>query len=70
MTKQREVLIPVKAPKPIGPYSVGIRSGDWVFTSGMIGIEPDEVVIIEGGMEAETRQVLINLENILFKPLL
>lgn len=61
----REVLIAEKAPKPIGPYSVGVRSQHLVFTAGMIGIDPATGKIVPGGIEAETRQVLQNLRSIL-----
>lgn len=61
----RQRLIADKAPKPIGPYSVGMRSGDLVFTAGMMGLDPLTGKIVEGGIEAETRQALANLANIL-----
>jgi 2-iminobutanoate/2-iminopropanoate deaminase len=53
------------APLPIGPYSAGVKVGRWVFTAGQIGINPETGEIVEGGIEAETRQVLTNLKNLL-----
>ena len=41
-SKRREVLVPERAPKPLGPYSHGVRSGRWVFTSGTIGNDPPD----------------------------
>jgi 2-iminobutanoate/2-iminopropanoate deaminase len=58
---KREVLIPENAPKPLGPYSHGIRSGRWVFTSGTIGNDPATGKLVPGGVAAETRQALTNL---------
>lgn len=54
-----------KAPKPIGPYSVGITHGDLVFASGMLGLDPKTGELVPGGIEAQTRQALMNLSAIL-----
>ena len=53
------------APKAIGPYSQAIVSGDLIFVSGQIGLEATTGVMVEGGIEPETHQVLRNLEAIL-----
>jgi 2-iminobutanoate/2-iminopropanoate deaminase len=63
--KRRQVVVSGKAPKPIGPYSVGIIHGDLVFASGMLGLEPQTGELAPGGIEAETRQSLENLAAIL-----
>ncbi len=54
-----------KAPKAIGPYSVAIQTDGMVFCSGQIGLDPATGEIVQGGVEAETRQVLTNLKNVL-----
>ena len=54
-----------KAPKAIGPYSVAIRTGDLVFTSGQLGLDPATGSLVPGGIEAETRQALTNLRHVL-----
>jgi 2-iminobutanoate/2-iminopropanoate deaminase len=54
-----------KAPQAIGPYSQGIHAGQFVFTAGQIGIDPPTGEIVPGGIEAETRQIFRNLQNIL-----
>ena len=54
-----------KAPKPIGPYSVAIRAGELIFTSGQLGLDPATGSLVPGGIEAETRQVLTNLRHVL-----
>ncbi len=61
----RIVITTDKAPKAIGPYSVAIRTGDLVFTSGQIGLDPATQTIVTGGVEAETRQALTNLKHVL-----
>ncbi|MBM3148292.1 MAG: RidA family protein [Actinobacteria bacterium] len=63
--KGRQVVVAGKAPKPIGPYSVGIVHGDLVFASGMLGLDPLTMEFVPGGVEAETRQSLNNLKAIL-----
>jgi 2-iminobutanoate/2-iminopropanoate deaminase len=54
-----------KAPKAIGPYSQGVSVGQFIFTAGQIAIDPASGNIIEGGIEAETKQALLNIKNIL-----
>lgn len=54
-----------RAPSAIGPYSQAIRIGSLVFTSGQIALDPATGAMVEGGVEAETRQVLANLRAVL-----
>ncbi len=61
----RTVVITDKAPKAIGPYSVAIQTADMVFCSGQVAFDPATGEIVQGGVEAETRQVLTNLKNVL-----
>lgn len=63
--KMKKVIVSEKAPKAIGPYSVAVQSGQMVYTAGQIGLDPATGEIVPGGIEAETRQVLINLKNVL-----
>jgi len=53
------------APKAIGPYSQAVRSESVVFTAGQIGLSPTTQEFAEGGIAAQTRQVLANLQAIL-----
>jgi 2-iminobutanoate/2-iminopropanoate deaminase len=64
MTMKKECIIPAGSAKPIGPYSPAVRVGDFVFTSGQIGMTP-EGKMIEGGVEAQAKQVLANLKAVL-----
>jgi 2-iminobutanoate/2-iminopropanoate deaminase len=61
----RKVITSDKAPKAIGPYSVAIRTGDLVFTSGQLGLDPATGNLVSGGIEAETRQALTNIRHVL-----
>lgn len=61
----KKVIHTGKAPKAIGPYSQAIKIENMVFTSGQIGLNPDTMEIVDGGIEAETRQVLLNLQHVL-----
>ncbi len=51
-------------PAALGPYSPAVRAGDWVILSGQIGLVPSSGAIAEG-VEAQTRQVLANVEVLL-----
>jgi len=64
-TLDKEVIIAEKAPKALGPYSAGIRVGQLIFCSGQAGIVRATGELAPGGIEAETRQVLQNLKNVL-----
>jgi 2-iminobutanoate/2-iminopropanoate deaminase len=61
----KKVITSEKAPQAIGPYSVAIRTGDLVFTSGQLGLDPQTGNLVPGGIEAETRQALTNLRHVL-----
>ncbi|OYT70615.1 MAG: hypothetical protein CFK49_01860 [Armatimonadetes bacterium JP3_11] len=63
MTKQQ--ILSHDAPAPIGPYSQATRVGDWIFISGQIPIDPCTGELIPGGIAAQTRQVLQNLQAVL-----
>ena len=54
-----------EAPAAIGPYSQAILAGNQLFVSGQLGIDPATGNLIEGGIAAETRQVLANIQAIL-----
>lgn len=61
----KQIIVTDQAPKAIGPYSVGIIANGFVFASGQVGLVPATGTIIEGGVEAETRQALTNLKAVL-----
>lgn len=54
-----------KAPAAIGPYSQGIKMGDFLFCSGQIGVSPKTNVLVSGGIRQETKQAFANLGAVL-----
>ncbi|MCC6261617.1 MAG: RidA family protein [Anaerolineales bacterium] len=62
---KKEIVQTEKAPKAIGPYSQAIRTDAAVYTAGQIGIDPATGELVSADIEAQTRQVLKNLQNVL-----
>ena len=60
-----KVIKTIQAPDAIGPYSQGIDTGDLIFTSGQIPINPETGMLIVGDFKEEVLQVLNNLDAIL-----
>lgn len=58
-----EFLSPPRAIKPTGPWSLGVRVGDFVFVAGMRGINPATGGLVEGA-EARVRQAFHNMQTI------
>ncbi len=61
----KQIITSDKAPKALGPYSVANRIGNLVFTAGQLGLDPQTGELAPGGIEAETRQALTNVQNVL-----
>lgn len=53
-----------KAPAAIGPYSQAIKAGNTVYLSGQIPLDPATMALVEGDIEAQTRQVFNNLKAV------
>ena len=64
-TEGKKIVHTEKAPKAIGPYSQAIRTENLVFTAGQVGLDPVTMEMVEGGVEAQTRQALTNLKHVL-----
>ena len=62
---EKKVIITDQAPKAIGPYSAGVIAGQFIYTAGQAGLNPQTGQLVSGGIEAETRQTFTNLQNIL-----
>lgn len=60
----REAITTQAAPAAVGPYSQAIKTGDLVFASGQLGLDPATGKLQEG-LEAQTHQVLANLAAVL-----
>jgi 2-iminobutanoate/2-iminopropanoate deaminase len=56
-----------RAPAPFqgAPYSQGIVHGDLVFVAGQVGIDPETNQVVEGGIQAQTEQVMKNVSAVL-----
>lgn len=65
MSHHREVISTADAPQAIGPYSQAIVAGSLVFVSGQIGLDPKTGQFAEGGVSAQTQQMLRNVSAIL-----
>lgn len=66
MSYTKKILSTKKAPSAVGPYSQGIlASGDLLFVSGQIPIDPTTGSIVADDVESQTRQSLKNLGAIL-----
>ena len=61
----KNVISTTNAPAAIGPYSQAIDSGAFLITSGQVPFDPATGVIVEGGIEEQTRQSLNNVKAIL-----
>ena len=59
------VIETLDAPQAIGTYSQGIKSGNLVFTSGQIPLNPETGELIKGDFKSEISQVLTNLNAVL-----
>lgn len=54
-----------KAPKAVGPYSQAVRSGNLIFCSGQIPLDPATGKIAGSNIEEQTERVIENLKNLL-----
>ena len=61
----KNVISTTSAPAAIGPYSQAIDCGTFLITSGQVPFDPATGVIVEGGIEEQTRQSLNNVKAIL-----
>lgn len=59
----KEVIFSEKAPQPIGPYSQAIKTGNFIFLSGQLGI--DSAGNLKQGIQEQTHQIFSNISAIL-----
>jgi 2-iminobutanoate/2-iminopropanoate deaminase len=63
---QLEAVITASAPAPVGPYNQAVKAGGVLYCSGQIALDPATGLMVgDGDVEAETRQVLSNLQAVL-----
>ncbi len=65
MSFEKQAVSTPHAPAAIGPYSQAVRSGDFVYSSGQVAIDPETGEIVDGGVEAQTERVIANLAAVL-----
>ena len=61
----RQAVSAPDAAKPIGPYSPAIRAGNLLFISGQVGFDPATGTLVDGGISAQTDQVMRNIGSLL-----
>ncbi|HPG20848.1 MAG TPA: RidA family protein, partial [Flexilinea sp.] len=62
---RKKVIIAEKAPKAIGPYSAAISYGNFIFTSGQLGLIPESGEPAGEDIRSQTRQALKNVQSVL-----
>ncbi|MEO2179911.1 MAG: Rid family detoxifying hydrolase, partial [Candidatus Poseidoniia archaeon] len=60
----KEIVVSSMAPEPIGPYSQGVVSGEYIFLSGQVGRKYDATEL-ENGVAEQTRQAILNMKAVL-----
>lgn len=61
----KKIITTDKAPAALGPYSQGVKTGNLLFISGQLGIDPSTAKLVPGGTAAEAEQAMKNLMNVL-----
>ncbi len=61
----KKIIFTSKAPAAIGPYSQAIETGNTLYISGQVPVDSSTGKVVEGGIVAQTEQVMKNIEAIL-----
>ncbi|MFV0248763.1 MAG: Rid family detoxifying hydrolase [Tenacibaculum sp.] len=61
----KQIILTQKAPQPIGAYSQAVLSGKTLYISGQIAVDPKTKNLVLDSIEAETKQIMENLKEIL-----
>lgn len=61
----KKIISTPNAPAPIGPYNQAILSGNTLYVSGQIPLNPETGKLVEGDIKEETHQSMKNLQAIL-----
>lgn len=61
----KKIINTPNAPAPIGPYSQAVLTGNMLFVSGQVAFDPATGDLIQETLEAETTQVMKNLQAVL-----
>ncbi|MDP9039122.1 MAG: RidA family protein [Acidobacteriota bacterium] len=65
MAQGKEAVSTSGAPAAIGPYTQAVRTGEWVFTSGQVALDPATGAIVPGDVVEQTVRVFENLKAVL-----
>jgi 2-iminobutanoate/2-iminopropanoate deaminase len=65
LSSKKVVIATPVAPAAIGPYSQAIKSGDFIYCSGQIPLDPKSGEIVGADVKAQTERVIRNLEAVL-----
>lgn len=65
LNMSKQIINTTNAPAAIGPYSQAVKSGNLLFVSGQIPIDPATGKLVSGSIEEETHRVMKNLQAIL-----
>ena len=60
----KEIISTNKAPQAIGPYSQAVKTGNLIFISGQVPINPQTGDVVSGSIEDQAIQVIQNIQNI------
>lgn len=61
----KKIIHTSKAPAPIGPYNQAVLSGNTLYTSGQIALDPVTMELVTGDIKTETKQVMENMKAVL-----
>ncbi|WP_299116728.1 Rid family detoxifying hydrolase [uncultured Winogradskyella sp.] len=61
----KKIINTSKAPAPIGPYNQAVLSGNTLYTSGQIALDPDTMELVLDDIKTETKQVMENMKAVL-----
>ena len=61
----KKIITTAKAPAPIGPYNQAVLSGNALYTSGQIAINPENGELVLDSIKVETKQVMENMKEVL-----
>ena len=60
----KEIISTNNAPQAIGPYSQAVKTGNLIFVSGQVPINPETGDVVSGSIKDQSHQVIKNIENI------
>lgn len=61
----KSLISPPGTPAPVGPFSPGLRVGDWVYLSGQGGFDPSSGALVSASVTEQTRQIFRNVQHLL-----